>query len=227
MNEVWKPVNGYEGIYEVSNFGRVKSLERVIYYSNGRVSTWKEKMKALTINPDGYLTVKLSACGKDMRVPVHRVVYEAFCGEIPDGYEINHKDFDRKNNVPENLEIVTHIENIEYTVSAGRNAAATHDFSGKNNPNYGNRKLSRIYSENPELSKQAQGRPGLQNGRCRRVAAIFEDGTRMEFDYMTACAEYIINAGIAKTNINSAISSMIGAMKRNGRYHGIKIEYID
>lgn len=105
--EIWKDVSGYEGLYQVSSYGRVKSLGRRKggglsdrYLANG------EK--------DGYISVSLSKEGKVKCWRVHRLVYETFCGEIPTGMVINHKDENPANNRIDNLEICTQKENANY-----------------------------------------------------------------------------------------------------------------
>lgn len=224
--EEWRQIPGYEGYYEVSNLGRIKGVEREITFPDGHTAIRKERMKKLTTNPDGYKTVKLSRDGTDRRVPVHRIVYSAFCGDIPDGYEINHIDFDRKNNTPENLEAVTHSENIAYTVAAGRHVSSTMDFSGEKNPNYGNNILSKRYAADKEESKRKQGRPGLKNGRCRKITATFNDGHTEVFDYITGCASELIKRNIAKASVDSVISAIISAIAKDKAYRKIKFNYV-
>lgn len=63
--------------------------------------------------------------------------------------------------------------------------------TGDKNPNYGNHKLSEYYKEHPEEAIAKQSRPGVTNGRCMKVDAIYPDGTMHHFDYMIACAEAI------------------------------------
>lgn len=103
--EKWKDVVGYEGLYEVSNKGRIKTTRR-----KGTQGGFKK----FTTNQDGYYRVKLCKDGKGRRTMVHRVVYEAFVGEIPKGLEINHIDENKTNNCVENLEAVTHLENVRH-----------------------------------------------------------------------------------------------------------------
>lgn len=107
MKEVWKPVKGYEGLYEVSNCGRVKSLERVIQ-RRGKFGnqTVHERIKAQEVSNKGYMMVNLHKGNKGRLVTVHRLVAEAF---IPndDPFSkniINHKDENPRNNNVENLE---------------------------------------------------------------------------------------------------------------------------
>lgn len=94
-DEFWKDINDYEGLYMVSNLGRVKSLN----YRN----TGKEGMRALVPDCDGYLHVKLHKNGEKSMHQVHRLVMRAFVGECPAGYEVDHIDWNPSNNRLSNL----------------------------------------------------------------------------------------------------------------------------
>lgn len=104
--EIWKDIKDYEGIYQVSNYGRIKSLKRLIVTDkkNYRV---KEKLIGSN-NYDGYISVGLSKKGKTKHFKLHSLVAMAFLGHKPDGYNkvVNHKDLNKKNNHIDNLEIV-------------------------------------------------------------------------------------------------------------------------
>lgn len=103
MTEVWRPVKGAEGLYEVSSWGRVKSLRM------GR-------MLSATDNGHGYKIVALGTKnGKKQNRYVHRLVADAFLGGIPEGKEINHIDRDRSNNSLENLEVISHRQNVNHS----------------------------------------------------------------------------------------------------------------
>lgn len=113
--EIWKPVTGYEGKYEVSNMGRVKSL------NYGRMRT--QKVLKSVKNEHGYLVVNLWQNNKFKTKRIHRLVYEAFIGNLPDWVpntsgdkrlEINHKNENKTDNRLENLELVTCTENNNY-----------------------------------------------------------------------------------------------------------------
>lgn len=192
MNEeVWKDIKNYEGYYQVSTFGRIRGLDRIIVRSDGISYLRKGRVLTLILNEDGYFNTKLSKNGQTITVLVHRIVAETF---LPNPYnlpEVNHKDFNRANNHVENLEWCSHIDNIKYTLSEGRHISQT-DMSGKNNPNYGNKKLSERYKNEPELSK-VQSRPGSQNGRSKPVY-LYNDNHILikKFDYIVECATYII-----------------------------------
>ena len=109
-NEEWKDIPEYEGLYQASNLGRVKSIKRID--ALGR--RLKGKILKLQINRTGYYIVALSKNSIVKKYQVHRLVYEAFNGQIPEGYEINHLDERPVNNRLENLNLVTHKENCNW-----------------------------------------------------------------------------------------------------------------
>ena len=106
MQEEWKPVVGYEGLYEVSNLGRVKSLPR-----NGTIKT--EKILRQYENGYGYLHVGLRNNGLKTKL-VHRLVADAFLNYISKKGDIviDHIDNNKQNNILSNLQIISHRENI-------------------------------------------------------------------------------------------------------------------
>ena len=105
MEEVWKPIKGYEGLYEVSNTGKVKSL----HYRNSSL----QKNLVPKCNNSGRLWVQLHNSSTAKQYLVHRLVAEAFIPN-PDGYpQINHIDENPKNNCVENLEWCTGKQNSE------------------------------------------------------------------------------------------------------------------
>lgn len=116
----WRDVVGYEGLYIVSNDGQVKSVERTVavHTKNGTVYNRKIIGKILKQgeNKDGYLVVSLCKYGTKRTLNIHQIVAEAFIGPKPDGkqIEVNHKDENRKNNRPENLEWIEHKDNMNY-----------------------------------------------------------------------------------------------------------------
>lgn len=97
--EVWKPIEGYEGRYEISNFGRVKSLERKDLNNH----LLKERILKPKINKDGYSYLQLCYDGNKKGFFVHRLVAAAFIFN-PNGYPVvNHKDENKQNNYVSNL----------------------------------------------------------------------------------------------------------------------------
>lgn len=108
--EIWKDIAGYEGLYQVSNFGNVKSLPRKIY-NNGCSSDQKIKGRFLKIQKDnrGYCIIRLSCFGKVKSMRVHQLMAISFFNHIPKkGLVIDHIDNDRSNNCLENIQIITH-----------------------------------------------------------------------------------------------------------------------
>lgn len=117
--EIWRPVVGYEGYYEVSNMGRVRSVERTARYvhANGKEFTRRVRariMSPLTHKTQKRVSVMLSVNNVQKRMAVHRMVAMAFC-ENPHGYtEVNHIDEDPTNNRADNLEWCSRHYNMHY-----------------------------------------------------------------------------------------------------------------
>lgn len=116
--EVWKDIKGYEGYYQVSNFGRVKSVSRrVVNHKSGSTRLVQSKILSPCDNGNGYLVVSLRKDGKRKSAYVHRIVAEAFVENKENKPNINHKDYNTKNNVATNLEWCTQKENVAYSVA--------------------------------------------------------------------------------------------------------------
>lgn len=110
LNEIWKPVRGYVGLYEVSNYGRVRSVDRIDPRGHKRTGD----MRKTHTGPHGYVRVHLSKNGAIKIHQVHRLVWEAFNGPIPEGMQVNHIDENPSNNRLENLNLMTPSQNINY-----------------------------------------------------------------------------------------------------------------
>ncbi len=106
--EIWKNVNGYEGLYQVSNLGNVKSL--------GNNFSRKERLLKLSTQSKGYLTVVLQKNAIRKMVLVHRLVAEHFIGNTESKPQINHINGDKTYNSIENLEWVSHRENLDHAI---------------------------------------------------------------------------------------------------------------
>lgn len=117
--EEWRPVLGYEGIYEVSDKGEVRSCDRTILTSHGVRRRRLGQGIRSRVNGRGYLDFHAWNTGTARRITVHVCVAEAFHGKRPSGMEINHKDGCKTNNCAGNLEFVTHAENIEHATRTG------------------------------------------------------------------------------------------------------------
>lgn len=117
-NEVWIPVIGYEGLYEVSSCGRIKSIKRFNPKSGKRGMWYPERMLKLNSDKDGYLVVGLSINGKIKLCKVHRLVLSSFDGEDKK-LQVNHIDGNKKNNNLDNLEWVTCSDNQKHAHKIG------------------------------------------------------------------------------------------------------------
>ena len=123
-DEIWKPISGYEGIYEVSNLGRVRSCDRFVVYNNGRKHKRKGKVLSQSYDAQKYYKVGLCKNGKQKNFSVHRLVAQAFIPNPGNKEQVNHKDETRTNNRVENLEWATTSENINYGTRNERVAKA-------------------------------------------------------------------------------------------------------
>ena len=111
-NERWLPVVGYEGWYDVSDYGRVQRVK-------AGAGTWLGRMINGSLDSHGYLHLTLYNDGVKHQHRIHRIVTEAFLGECPDGKEVNHLDGDKTNNRIDNLEYVTRLENVHHAHMIG------------------------------------------------------------------------------------------------------------
>jgi len=105
--ENWKPVVGYEGIYEVSDHGQIK---RIAGWTDGRAIKIKG-IRKLKKSQNGYLRITLHRDMLKKEFAVHRLVMAAFVGPLPFGHEVNHKNGEKQDNRLENLEYITHSGN--------------------------------------------------------------------------------------------------------------------
>lgn len=129
-NEEWLPIDGYENLYQVSNYGRIKSLERI----DNNNHLVKEKILKQKTTKYGYQQVGICKDKKQKRFQVHRLVANAFIPN-PNNYPVvNHKDEVKTNNHVDNLEWCT----VEYNCNYGtRNEKVSKAVSGKNNYQFG------------------------------------------------------------------------------------------
>lgn len=136
MEEIWKDIKGYEGLYQVSNLGRVKSLRRLVKFSNGSIREYPEKiLKQYKAN--GYWVVGLNSHGKKT-VGVHRLVAEAFIPNPDNLPQVGHKD---EKNFKTGNECNNNVDNLEWTTAKENSNMPEHlkNISGENNGFYGKR----------------------------------------------------------------------------------------
>lgn len=113
MTEIWKDVVGYEGLYQVSNLGRVKSY----YGKNGRLTTESRLLRG-KLDKNGYIEVRLCKNGRVSYKRIHRLVVDHFLhGDSI--LQVNHKDGNKSNNAITNLELVTPKENVNHAHRTG------------------------------------------------------------------------------------------------------------
>ena len=103
MKELWRDIKGYKGYYQVSNLGRIKSLERKCKTSKGE-RTVPEKIKKLGNDKNKYKIITLYKQGTNKTFKVHRLVAEAFIPNVNNLSQVNHKDENKSNNCLQNLE---------------------------------------------------------------------------------------------------------------------------
>ena len=127
MQETWKPITGAEGRYEVSDLGRIRSLDREVGHRWGGIAVKRGKVLKPRRDKDGYLFVTICTGGVAVGVKVHRVVAAHFLppSDLP---EVNHLDFDKANNAATNLEWTSRKGNHEHASAGGR-------FRATSNPN--------------------------------------------------------------------------------------------
>ena len=121
MEEIWRDIAGYEGSYQVSNMGRVRSLDR----KDGRGNQIKGRMLILHKNRNGYLQAAIFSKGKTKLSYVHRLVAQAFIPNAKQLKCVNHKDENKTNNIVDNLEWCDHKYNNNY-------GKLTHEFRSNN-----------------------------------------------------------------------------------------------
>lgn len=163
QDEIWKDVKHYEGLYVVSNYGRVKNVRTnhyLVQHNNGR----------------GYLCVDLWKFNKGRREYVHRLVAMAFIPNPENKPTVNHKDEDKQNNYVENLEWMTYQENNNY---GSHNVKSIE--TRKNNGVFENQR-KRWTEHNPSKENPKYG---ASNNAARKV--ICEDKL---FECIKDCAEY-------------------------------------
>lgn len=119
MEEEWRPVKGYEGLYEVSNMGRVRSLPRTVRKRGNKTSLYKGKLLKALDDLYGYKNVNLSKQTIKRKKRVHRLVAEAFIPNPMNLPVVNHLDGDKHNNCVSNLEWCSNKENTNHAIKTG------------------------------------------------------------------------------------------------------------
>lgn len=146
--EVWKDIEGFEGLYQISSLGNVKTLS----YGPKNVRQLSNKSKILkqSLSSSGYLHVQLYKQGKSKTIMTHILVAKAFVDNPSNKREVNHIDGNKSNNNMNNLEWVTRSENLSHAIKLGLRKPPMLNKKGKDNKN---RKPVIQYSKDGELIK--------------------------------------------------------------------------
>lgn len=142
--EIWKDIENFEGFYQISNFGRVKSLKK--WCGNKHLSKWIDSEKILkpTDNGRGYLIIAFNTNGKKKNYYIHRLVATHFLNKPINKNIVNHKDYNKHNNNVNNLEWCTQKENIKYSINNMKHRKnITHSNTGERYICY--RKKTKVY----------------------------------------------------------------------------------
>lgn len=130
--EIWKDIRGYEGLYQVSNLGRIKSTSPGLKFVKGSPS---ELIMKQSLSSSGYLHVQLYKAHVPATVLVHKVVAQAFIDNPEGKPEVNHIDSDRTNNRVSNLEWATKSENMKHSFNRGYHVSPMLNRKGAMNTN--------------------------------------------------------------------------------------------
>ena len=147
--ETWKDIPNYEGIYQASNLGKIKSLERIDALGH----RLKEKILKPLITRNGYYRVGLCKNSIRKMYLVHRLVWEAFNGQIPEGLQVNHISERKSENRLSNLNLMTCKENVNWGTRNERIAKVVLQFDLNNN----------LVKEYPSI-KQVERETGFNSG---------------------------------------------------------------
>ncbi len=128
--EEWRAIAGYEGFYEVSSLGRIRRMAGWPI-GGGRYHSVPKTCSKPAVKRTGYAEVALCVAPLRRYHLVHRLVAAAFIGPCPDGYEVNHKDTNRANNVATNLEYLTKKGNAQHSILMGRRNGFVRDSLGR------------------------------------------------------------------------------------------------
>ena len=172
MNIEWKDVVGYEGIYEVSNTGEVRTKEGKITHTERHGNRyWKQRILKQKTDKGGYKRVSLWVDGKECTWLVHRIVANSFIPKENGKIIINHKDGNPSNNFVDNIEWCNYYENNKHAIESGLNKHETHKI--KLEDGLGNVYLFNIKMETVRFLGKHKGYLTRRNGDN---VAISKDG---------------------------------------------------
>lgn len=139
MQEIWKDIPGYEGIYQASNTGKIRSIDRVVCFLSHKGNPKTKSVKGVILTQrksfGRYYSVKLCKPGNERHFMfVHRLVAMAFIPNPRNFEQVNHKDGNIHNNNVENLEWVTMSQNVKHAYETGLNYGLKYELSPHNRP---------------------------------------------------------------------------------------------
>lgn len=133
MKEIWKDIKGYEGLYQVSNLGNIKSVNRIVRFKNGYRCLPEKILKISSFCNSKYMQVNLSKNSKIKTYSLHRLVAETFIPNPNNLPCVNHKDENPQNNCVDNLEWCTHKYNSNYgTLKKRQSEKMKHNYTNEN-----------------------------------------------------------------------------------------------
>lgn len=173
--EIWKDILGYEGYYQISSYGRIKSVERkVVKKMFGNTRIVKSKICTVLYSKQGYCRVRLSKEGKNIKYLIHRLVALAFIPNPENKPQVNHKDGNKSKNHKNNLEWATRSENMQHASKIlkkvfGKNEKGKNWYSANGIANPASKKVN-MFDKNGNLlgeynsAWEAEEKNGLTHG---------------------------------------------------------------
>lgn len=128
-NEIWKDIEGYEGRYQVSNLGQVRSCNRIVKFKDGREREYKSVILRPTTDKDGYYIFYLYKNKKKTNFSAHKLVAQTFIPNTDNKPQINHKNGNKTDNRAVNLEWVTPLENTQHAIKTNLRQALKGQYS--------------------------------------------------------------------------------------------------
>ena len=174
MGEIWKDIPEYEGLYQVSNLGNVKSLNRYVKTCGNATRFVEEKILTPTIDNTGYYVVSLWKNNLHTRPHIHRLVIEAFVPNLENKPQVNHIDGNKLNNCVDNLEWCTASENGIHAYKTGLNKSKRcvyqYDLDGNFIKKWESIKEANNYYKTSHISECCKGKRNQTSGYIWRYA---------------------------------------------------------
>lgn len=161
--EIWKDISGYEGYYQVSNQGNLRSLDRKVWDSRGYYKNLKGKELKGTLSKVGYYMVSLNKEHKISKEYVHRLVCETFLGKEEHHECVNHINGDKTDNRVENLEWTTYSENNKHAYEINLKSNRGENQSRHKLKEYQVLDIRRIYAEGNHSHRELAKMYGVEH----------------------------------------------------------------